>query len=226
MPGPAAFLAALVLAIVTPPTVHAQASPPAIIVIDQERLFQESALGQSITGELEQRSATLAAENRAIEAELIAEERDLTERRSELPPEEFRALADAFDEKVDRLRSEQDAKTRELVAIRDAGRQSFTQSVGPILLDYMRRTGASVMVDRRSVVATADRVDVTDELIAEIDARTSARDAPERNIARPVPPEDDAAAPESVPPQGGATAREAATPEAGPLTTPAQPEGK
>ena len=167
----AGFLAALMIAAFTAQLARAQDAPPAIIVIDQERLFQESRLGERIAQDLEERSAALAAENRAIEAELIAEERDLTERRAELEPEEFRALADAFDEKVDRLRAEQDAKTRELVAIRDAGRQNFTRSVGPILLEYMRQTGASVMLDRRSVVATADRVDVTDELIAEVDER-------------------------------------------------------
>jgi Skp family chaperone for outer membrane proteins len=196
MRGAPALLAALIVALAAAPAADAQANPPAVIVIDQERLFQESALGQSITRQLEQHSAALAAENRAIETELIAEERELTERRAELPPEEFRALADAFDEKVERLRAEQDAKTRELVAIRDAGRQNFTQSVGPILLDYMRRTGAAVMIDRRSVVATADRVDVTDELIAEIDARVEPEDAPEDGgDPGPVPP-----GPEATPP--------------------------
>lgn len=170
----AGFSIALMTALVSGHVALAQGSTPVIVVIDQERLFEESVLGLQVARQLEERSAELAVENRAIEAELIAEERDLTERRSELDPVEFRTLADAFDEKVDRLRSEQDAKTRELVAIRDAGQQNFSQSVGPILLDYMRRSGASVMVDRRSVVAATDRVDVTDELIAEIDAQFGA----------------------------------------------------
>jgi Skp family chaperone for outer membrane proteins len=226
MRGLAAFLPALVLATVPAPAVRAQDTPPAIIVIDQERLFQESALGQSITSELEERSATLAAENRVIEAELIAEERSLTERRSELAPEEFRALADDFDEKVDRLRSEQDAKTRDLVAVRDAGRQNFTQSVGPILLDYMRQTGASVMIDRRSVVATADRVDVTDELIAEIDARTDTLDRPEGEVTTPArnAPQSGGVEPELAPIQDD-IAPEPGTPEAE-LATPPQQDGE
>ncbi len=100
----ARLLAALAFASVAGHAAVAQEPPPdAVIVIDQERLFQDSLFGRRITAELEERSAELAAENRAIEAELIAEERDLTVRRSELEPEEFRALADAFDEKVDRL---------------------------------------------------------------------------------------------------------------------------
>ena len=207
----AGLLAALAFASFAGHAAVAQEAPPAVIVIDQERLFQESLFGQRITTELEERSAALATENRAIEAELIAEERELTERRAELPPEEFRALADAFDEKVGRLRSEQDAKTRELVSIRDAGRQNFSRSVGPILLDYMRRSGASVMLDRRSVVVTADRVDVTDELIAEIDDRVGAGelsvDPPEASPrdgqdGRVVPPAAGAEEPLSMPELG------------------------
>ena len=170
-------LAALAIALLAAAGAPAQ-DASAVVVVDQERLFLDSRLGQSITEELEARSAALATENRAIEAELIAEERRLTEQRPDLDPAEFRELADAFDARVDRLRSEQDAKTRELVSLRDAERQRFTQLVGPILLEFMRDSGASVMLDRRSVVATAERVDVTEELIDEIDARVAAAEGP------------------------------------------------
>ena len=159
-----------ILAVAALARAAAAQEPPTIVVVDQERLFQESAFGQRIAEDIEARSAALAAENRAIEAELIAEERELTELRATLDPQEFRELADAFDAKVERLRAEQDAKAGELVALRDAERQSFSRVVGPVLLDFMRQSGAAVMLDRRSVVATAERVDVTDELVAAIDS--------------------------------------------------------
>lgn len=171
----------------------------AVVVVDQDRLFQDSLLGQSIADELEDRSSELAAENRAIEAELIAEESELTERRPELEPQEFRALADAFDEKVERLRAEQDAKGRELVALRDDERQRFTRTVGPILLDFMRQSGAAVMLDRRSVVASADRADVTDDLIALIDEVVGVGEAP----TDPPAPGSDAADPTEPAAHGG-----------------------
>ncbi len=194
------FRATLGLAVILPlllvKAVVAQEAPE-IVVVDQEALFEESLLGQQITEELEERSAALAAENRAIEAELVAEESDLTERRETLDPAEFRALADAFDEKVERLRAAQDAKGRDLVALRDAERQRFTSAVGPILLDYMRDTGANIMFDSRSLVASSERVDVTQEIIAEIDARVGAEDAfgavPEAEGSGPRAPETETA---------------------------------
>lgn len=156
-------------------TAHAQ---DGIVVVDQERLFQESHAGRQVAQEVEALSAKLAAENRAIEAELIAEERDLTEQRPTLDPKAFRELADAFDSKVDRIRAEQDAKTRELVARRDAERLEFTRAVGPILLEYMRNSGATVMLDRRSVVAVGERVDATDELIEMVDRSALSQEPP------------------------------------------------
>lgn len=167
---------------------HAQ---DGIVVVDQERLFQESRLGQQIAEAVEVLSAKLAAENRAIEAELIAEERSLTEQRPSLDPKVFRELADAFDSKVDSLRAEQDAKTRELVTRRDAERLEFTRALGPILLEYMRLNGATVMLDRRSVLAVGERVDVTDELIEMVNRSAVPQDSP----ADPVQP--DATMPEA-----------------------------
>ncbi len=119
---------------------------------------------------------------------------------------------------------EQDAKTRELVDIRDAGRQDFSRSVGPILLEYMRESGASVMLDRRSVVVAADRVDVTDELIAEVDERVGAGELPTSLDAAPAaetdgtvaPPAPDAEEPLLMPPIGEPPAPPDATAPLGP----------
>ncbi|MEN8738644.1 MAG: OmpH family outer membrane protein, partial [Phaeobacter gallaeciensis] len=75
-----------------------------ILTIQPDRLFSESAFGQRVTRELEAEGAVLTAENRRIEAELRAEEQDLTQRRPSMEPEAFRTLADAFDKKVQETR--------------------------------------------------------------------------------------------------------------------------
>ena len=97
-----------------------------VLTIDSERLFRDSAFGQRVTREIEVESEQLATENREIEAALEAEERELTEKRSQMKPAQFRLLADAFDEKVQRTRAEQAAKNRALSEALDAGRASAT----------------------------------------------------------------------------------------------------
>lgn len=141
-----------------------------VLTLDQERLFQSSEAAKRISAEIEEQTLALAAENRRIEAELSAEELDLTEARPTLDPEEFRALADAFDDKVQRIRAEQDAKERALQQQRENDRQEFLSRISPVLAEIARERGALVILDRRVVLLSADAVDITDVAIARIDA--------------------------------------------------------
>ena len=139
-----------------------------ILTIDQDRLFAETRLGAETLAELERRAQELAAENARIENELIAEERALTELRATLPVEEFREKADAFDERVQKLRTEQDEKARLLTRGRDDARAAFFNKIAVILSEIVREKGAFVVIDRRDVFLSADRIDITEEAIERI----------------------------------------------------------
>lgn len=141
-----------------------------ILTISPDRLFAESAFGKRVAREIEAESAVLAAENRRIEAELSAEERELTDRRPEMEPDAFRVLADAFDEKVQQIRVEQDAKARALARRGEAAQVEFLRSARPVLESLMRDSGAGVILERSSVFLSANATDVTDAAIARIDA--------------------------------------------------------
>ena len=169
-------LAALIAAVALPAAAQNPQIelPPPVLVIDADRLLAESAFGSAIAEEFEAAVRRLTEENRRIETELLAEERALTERRAELPPEEFRPLADAFDAKVEALRAEQDEKERALAEVGEAGRQRFFAEIVPILSDIVRERGALVLLERRDVFLSADAIDITDEAIARIDAAVPA----------------------------------------------------
>lgn len=153
---------------------HAQEAslslPPPILTIDQDRLFQETGLGLRATEAIEAEAAALASENSQIEQDLVRRELELTEQRESLPAQEFRVLADAFDQDVQRIRTEQDDKARELNRMREAARQDFFDEVAGIISDIVRERGALVVLDRRDVFLSADRIDITDEAIARVNA--------------------------------------------------------
>lgn len=170
MPLRAALIAALLLG-----TTPARAQDPAVIeiqspvlVIDQDRLFTETRLGTQTLDDLEAQAQALADENQRIEAELIEREQELTDLRPETAPEDFRALADEFDARVERIRTEQDAKARDLNRLRDEARQEFFQDVAGIISEIVRERGALVVLDRRDVFLSADRIDITDEAIERV----------------------------------------------------------
>ena len=149
--------------------------PPPILTIDQDRLFAETRPGETLNAELEAKAAVLADENSRIEAELIGRERELTDQRPTLPPDEFRALADEFDADVQRIRAEQDEKARQIARERETARQQFVNDVAGIISGIVRERGALVVLDRRDVFLSADRIDITDEAILRINAADDAR---------------------------------------------------
>ena len=170
-PSSSAWLVALLLVLAAPAAAQETIDLPApVLTIDQDRLFAETRLGAEALAELERRAQELATENKEIEAALIAEEQDLTERRAGMDPQAFRDLADAFDEKVQRLRGEQDEKARELNRSRDEARAEFFTQIAATISDIVREKGAVLVIDRRDVFLSADRIDITDEAIERINA--------------------------------------------------------
>lgn len=141
-----------------------------IVTLDQDRLYAQSLYGQRVAREIDAASDVLAKENRALENELEAEERRLTQARPDLPPADFRAQADAFDARVTRTRSEQDAKARVLQGRADQERKIFLSKVLPVLTEIVAERGAVAILDQRAVFLAADSIDITDEALRRIDA--------------------------------------------------------
>lgn len=178
-----------------------------VLVIDTDELYQISETGQRIQAKLEARRRALAEEIARIDAEMAAEEKALTEKRDTLSPEEFRELADAFDEKVQRLRREQDENAQALNRRSNEERLRFRQMILPILGQVMLDTRAVVVVEKRNVLIFNDAVDITERVAQQLDAQNPA-EAPE-------------AEPETEPETGPQTEPETEADSVPPATDPA-----
>lgn len=141
-----------------------------VLTISSERLFADSSFGRRVFHEIEAESNTLSAENERIIDGLSAEEKELTEKRSEMSAEEFRPLAEAFEQKVQRHRESQRAKLDALAQRNEEARKIFVQMAQPILIELMRETGASIIIERSNVFLSADSSDITDAAIRRINA--------------------------------------------------------
>ncbi|MEM7597455.1 MAG: OmpH family outer membrane protein [Pseudomonadota bacterium] len=139
-----------------------------ILVIDPERLFEGSELGQKMLADHQNEREALAAANEELAAELEAEEQRLTGIRAETSPEDFRAMADEFDARVQQIRADSERRVRDLERKRERLPVEFLGQVDQIILDIMRAAGGVVLLDQRSVILRADVVDITDRAIARI----------------------------------------------------------
>lgn len=171
---------ALFLALAPVAGAFAQESVPpgAVLTVDMDRLLRETAIGKAAALRLENDTKALQAENRRIDAELEVEEKALTARRGSIPAEDFRALAEAFDAKVEKLRAEQDAKGRSLTEARESERQKILQAAVPVLAELLAQKGGDVIIDKNAVILSFDRNDVTDAAIVAIDAALGDGSAP------------------------------------------------
>ena len=150
----------------------AQTPPaPQILTLDQDRLYADSLYGKAMESRALTAGVALAAENRKIEADLAAEEADLTQKRPSTAAADFQPLADAFDAKVEKVRTDQAAKASALKVQNEADRKAFFQAAVPVLADLMRQMGAYAILNHDSVVLAFDAIDVTDEAIKALDEK-------------------------------------------------------
>jgi len=141
-----------------------------ILVLDTERLFNGTQVGNRLNGEYQAERDKLIARNRTIEAELRTEEQELTEKRPTMTPAAFRELADAFDTKVKKIRQENEKAAIDLERGRELAPLTLMRMVEPILVQIMRDTGGTIIIDHRQVLLRADSIDITDAAISRVDA--------------------------------------------------------
>ncbi|MGB3316605.1 MAG: OmpH family outer membrane protein [Albidovulum sp.] len=180
-------IVALTLAVGAAAVAQEAAPSSPILTLDQEKLFLNTLWGKRATQRIEAASAELSAENRQIEAELTAEEKALTEQRATMEPAAFRVAADAFDAKVTDIRQRQDTKVRAIGQIQEAERQTFFTAAFPVIEEVVRSRGALAVLDSRAIFLAADAIDITDDLVSQIDAALGAgTDAPVSGEPEPV----------------------------------------
>ena len=164
-----------------------------VITLDQDALYVNSKWGQRVQAELERQGREIAAENDRLEKQFAQEERELTELRKTLPPDEFRKRADEFDTRVVEVRRERVNAARELQTRANDERNAFFRAALPVLAAVMRERGAVAVLDQRSVFVAADSIDVTEALIRRMDTDIGA------GPAAPAPTPAPGAAPEAAP---------------------------
>ena len=186
---PAAQAPALPPQAAAPPT---EIAPGGIYVLSQERLFSESAFGRRVQGELQRRRKQLATENDRIAATLEAEEKELTRKRPGMDPAAFRKLADAFDRKVENIRTRQARKNADLNAWAEGEQRRFFKAALSLIVALAKELQAKMILDDRLVIVSSGQVDITPLLIRRADSELGdgAAEAPPVWPAAPGTPDD------------------------------------
>ncbi|MBI1492322.1 OmpH family outer membrane protein [Halocynthiibacter styelae] len=140
-----------------------------LLTIERDQLYRRSQLGIALEAMLTGERDALQTENQQIFDALTAEENELVTLRGQTEAESFSVLASAFDEKVQRIRQEQDLKLRTLVRRREEILNRFVTISLPLVAQVARDRGGLAVIERSQVFLVVQDIDITTDAIALID---------------------------------------------------------
>lgn len=143
--------------------------PAPVLLLDRDRLFSESKLGQVILAAEAETRAALTIISRDIKTGFENEESRLTDLRATIAAEEFQILSDDFDQRVQAMREEQLAEDIALQQKSEQNRRRFFSISAPYMSEIMQRYQASAILDIRTVLLFNKDMDITAEAIALLD---------------------------------------------------------
>lgn len=142
-----------------------------ILMIDMRRVMAGSKVGQDIQRQVEALKAQAQSELKGEEASLRSEETQLQQQAAILAPDvkarrikDFQAKAQAFQLKV-----QQRSGLIQGGVIK--AQQQIEQALGPVLQGIMKERGATVLLDRSSILLAPNSIDVTSLVVQRLDMR-------------------------------------------------------
>jgi Skp family chaperone for outer membrane proteins len=163
--------AGLVLSAASSPAVADPASPIVAVVVDVQRILDESQAAKSVQKQLETQRAKFQTEIENEENGLRQAEQDLTKAHDQLTP-------DAYSDREQQLRQRFSAVERHVEARRKVLDKAFSDSMNTVhenLQDVVTAVahehGANLVLIKQQVLWTDKALDLTDEVLAKLNAK-------------------------------------------------------
>jgi|GEM_PF-1034213 len=175
-----------------PDAVPAAPDPPVVIVVDFQSVVRNSAAAGSIQDQINDLRRGYQQEFGRIEDELRAAETELTEQRGTLSQDEFVERRRTFEERVVEAQRAAQARRAALDEALNAAMDEVRQTLVEVIAEIARESGADLVIDRAQVVLVDSRLEVSEEALAELDARLPAVEVmpPPQSPGPAAPPED------------------------------------
>jgi Skp family chaperone for outer membrane proteins len=154
-----------------PSAAHAQEVK--IAVVDVEQILSESAAGQSIQQQLENRRQAFQKEFSSRENNLINSEKTLVQQKQSLSAEEFDTKRKEFETQLFETRNLFQKRRNALDKGLSAALSTLRESIIRITSDIATEEGYNVVLTRDSVVITAKEMDITQKVLSRMDKQMS-----------------------------------------------------
>lgn len=180
----AAIAGALAFAAVLPVSTAAYAqAAPAIVVVDMSRIAAESAASKSAEPQLKAKFESVQARAKTLGEQFRGEYESLQKAQPSMAKEAFQAKAKELQQRQVTAENEVRGKEQDYGRSVQYVRQQILEAVNPIITAVMREKGASIALDREVTLATAQSLDVTNDVLTRLNAAL-----PRVNVNPPAAP--------------------------------------
>lgn len=166
----AALAFASFVSLATAPAAKA-ATPAVILIVNTEQVFAQAKVGVSVREQLQDLAKKLQAEDKKGQDAIEAEAKKLTEQRALLKPEDLQKKYEALQKKEADHQRKMRQKGQELQLGANKARSEIEAAIRPIFAEIMKKNNATILLDQSVVLAGGVDLDVTAEVLKELDAK-------------------------------------------------------
>ena len=136
-----------------------------IVYINMEMIMNKSNAGKSINQELEKMHKANIAEFKKIENKLREDEASILSQKNILSEVDYSKKVNLMNDKINQYKKNRQEKINLVTKKKIDATQKFLKELNPILLDYSKENGISIILQKKNIVLARTDLDITDIII-------------------------------------------------------------
>jgi Skp family chaperone for outer membrane proteins len=174
------------------PAAAQQLAPPVIVLVDMDRIVNESAAGKAAATELQGRANGLRARATTLQGQLQTDAQAIQQGQANktLAGPQLEERAKQFQAKEQAARTELARGEEGLARSQQYVVQQITNAANPIITQVMRERGASIAMNERATIQHSASLNITNDVLARLNTAL-----PKVSTTPPAAPAPAAAAP-------------------------------
>ena len=149
-------------------------------VIDYHRIMRDSKAARTIRQQVDARQKIYQAEIAKEEKKLVDTDKELTRQRAVLSADAFQQKRQDFDKKVAEVQRLVQERRRQLDQVSAAALNEVRKGIIEIVAGMAQARGFNLIVPSSGVLVFSPEIDMTDDVIAQLDERLPSVKVPEK----------------------------------------------
>ena len=139
-----------------------------IAIVDLNLILSDSKAAKNATKQFEEIQKSTEDKIVASDKKMLDERNKLIEQQSVIAPEAFELKAKDYEKKLQEYQTDKQNKLRKLEGVLQKARNEILENVKPILEDLSKELGVTVILEKNSVLLSANNMDITDDVIKKL----------------------------------------------------------